>query len=77
MSNREIIRIENLVKTYHMGDVDVHALNGVNLAIEEGSYVAIMGASGSGKSFIAARTIPFLSTANTARKTRGMPGRAV
>ena len=50
MSNREIIRIENLVKTYHMGDVDVHALNGVNLAIEEGSYVAIMGASGSGKS---------------------------
>lgn len=50
MSNREIIRIQNLVKTYHMGDVDVHALNGVNMTIEEGSYVAIMGASGSGKS---------------------------
>lgn len=50
MSNREIIRIEKLVKTYHMGDVDVHALDGVNLTIEEGSYVAIKGASGSGKS---------------------------
>lgn len=50
MSNREIIRIKNLVKTYHMGDVDVHALNGVNITIEEGSYVAVMGASGSGKS---------------------------
>jgi putative ABC transport system ATP-binding protein len=50
MSNGEIIRIENLVKTYRMGDVDVHALNGVDLTIEKGSYVAIMGASGSGKS---------------------------
>ncbi|MBL6764096.1 MAG: ABC transporter ATP-binding protein [Verrucomicrobiae bacterium] len=45
-----MIRIENLVKTYRMGDVDVHALNGVDLTIEKGSYVAIMGASGSGKS---------------------------
>lgn len=50
MGASEIIRIENLVKTYRMGDVDVHALNGVDLTIEKGSYVAIMGASGSGKS---------------------------
>jgi putative ABC transport system ATP-binding protein len=50
MATTDIIRIENLVKTYRMGDVDVHALNGVDLTIEKGSYVAIMGASGSGKS---------------------------
>lgn len=50
MGNGEIIRIQDLVKTYRMGDVDVHALNGVDLTIEKGSYVAIMGASGSGKS---------------------------
>ncbi|MDB5084843.1 MAG: Macrolide transporter ATP-binding protein [Bacilli bacterium] len=45
-----MIRIENLRKTYATGDVEVHALNGVNLVIDEHEFVAIMGPSGSGKS---------------------------
>lgn len=45
-----IIRLEDLHKTYAMGAFDVHALRGVDLEIEEGQYVAIMGPSGSGKS---------------------------
>ncbi|HUV43662.1 MAG TPA: ABC transporter ATP-binding protein [Dehalococcoidales bacterium] len=45
-----MIELENIVKTYQMGEIEVHALRSVSTRIEKGEMIAIMGPSGSGKS---------------------------
>jgi putative ABC transport system ATP-binding protein len=47
---RSVISVRNLVKTYVVGEVEVHALRGVSIDIREGEFVCVTGSSGSGKS---------------------------
>lgn len=50
MNNNIVLRASNLSMIYHAGKVAVHALNGIDLSVSEGEFVAIMGPSGCGKS---------------------------
>ncbi|HEY3412058.1 MAG TPA: ABC transporter ATP-binding protein [Armatimonadota bacterium] len=47
---RQVILTEEITRTYSLGEMDVHALQGINFTMEHGEFVAIMGPSGSGKS---------------------------
>jgi putative ABC transport system ATP-binding protein len=49
-ARQPIIEVQNLFKTYHVGEVQVHALNGVSLQVTRGEFLSIVGSSGSGKS---------------------------
>src|SRR5580698_9743265 len=49
-TNTPEVEASGLTKVYHVGEVDVHALRGVDLCVKRGEFVAVVGPSGSGKS---------------------------
>jgi putative ABC transport system ATP-binding protein len=50
MMNSQLIKLQEITKKYSLGETEVHALRGISMEIHSGEFVAIMGASGSGKS---------------------------
>ena len=67
-----IVETRDLVKTYKMGDTIVRALDGLNMQIERGEFMAIMGRSGSGKAPIAPCFGPTV-TSRVCRSTSQVP----
>jgi putative ABC transport system ATP-binding protein len=49
-TGKAIFHVHDITKVYHMGDVDVHALRGVDFDLNEGEFIVVLGPSGSGKS---------------------------
>src|SRR5260370_18528398 len=45
----DLIKLEDIHKTYHLGEIDVPVLKGITMSVERGELVALMGVSGSGK----------------------------
>ena len=52
MATHAVIKLDEVHKVYHTGEVDVHAVRGISLEIHPGEFVAVMGSSGSGKSTV-------------------------
>ena len=49
MNNQTIIELKDIAKTYRRGREDVHAIDGVNLSVQQGDFLSVVGPSGSGK----------------------------
>lgn len=52
MDREAYVKLENVTKIYHMGEVDIHAVDGVNFSIDKGEFVVVVGPSGAGKTTV-------------------------